>query len=247
MGMNGSDYGSGTPVAAVWRPDVGLAVAHVERVPKLIALPVAAQPDGTRIAIEGDEPIVLAPGELVTLPETFVMAHPGDHFRRWTPIGGSWPNAASPPRRSRSSATRRSGAPGDTSATSPPSRCTARCTRQGCGCEWAVLDDGWQKSVGDWVLDPHKFPHGDAGMKAFADRIKRSACARSCGSRRWRPIPARDLLRDHPDMLLLDADGAAQNVTWWNSFTLCPAYPPTVDYFKGVTSGASWATGASRA
>ena len=30
MGMNGSDYGGGTPVAVVWRPDVGLAVGHVD-------------------------------------------------------------------------------------------------------------------------------------------------------------------------------------------------------------------------
>src|SRR5690242_6898625 len=80
MGMNGSDYGGGTPVSVVWRPDVGLAVGHVEPVPKLIALPVASQPGGTRIALEGDQPIVLAPDESVTLPEAFVMVHSGDHF-----------------------------------------------------------------------------------------------------------------------------------------------------------------------
>src|SRR2546430_13405559 len=31
-------------------------------------------------------------------------------------------------------------------------------------------------------------------------------------------------------MLLLDKDGAVQNVSWWNSFYLCPAYTPTVDH-----------------
>lgn len=31
-------------------------------------------------------------------------------------------------------------------------------------------------------------------------------------------------------MLLLDANGAVQNVTWWNAFYLCPAYGPTRDY-----------------
>ena len=67
-------------MAAVWRPDAGLAVAHVERVPKLVALPVASQPGGTHIAMEGDAAILLAPGEFVTLPEAFVMAHSGDHF-----------------------------------------------------------------------------------------------------------------------------------------------------------------------
>ncbi len=34
------------------------------------------------------------------------------------------------------------------------------------------------------------------------------------------------------DMLILDRDGSAQNVSWWNAFTMCPAYPPTVDLFR---------------
>jgi alpha-galactosidase len=31
-------------------------------------------------------------------------------------------------------------------------------------------------------------------------------------------------------MLLLDKNGAAQNISWWNSFYLCPGYAPTVEY-----------------
>ena len=38
--MNASDYGGGTPVVDVWRRDFGLAVGHVETVPKLVALPL---------------------------------------------------------------------------------------------------------------------------------------------------------------------------------------------------------------
>ncbi|WP_325050928.1 alpha-amylase family protein [Micromonospora musae] len=34
-------------------------------------------------------------------------------------------------------------------------------------------------------------------------------------------------------MLLLDRDGNKQEVTWWDAYTLCPAYQPTVDYFVG--------------
>jgi alpha-galactosidase len=102
------------------------------------------------------------------------------------------------------------------------------------GFEWAVLDDGWQRAEGDWRLDPAKFPRGDADMKAFTTRIK----ADGMRPRLWlAPLavdPGTDLLRDHPDMLLLDQDGAAQNVSWWNAFTMCPAYQPTVDYFRGV-------------
>ena len=173
MGMNGSDYGGGTPVSVVWRPDVGLAVGHVETVPKLIALPVASQPGGTRIALEGDQPIVLAPGETVTLPETFIMAHPGDHF------------AALDAYR-RIMAERGLAAPPIPASSYEPIWCAWGYERnvtpaqvygtldkaKSVGCAWAVLDDGWQKSVGDWVADTHRFPGGDADVKAMADRIK---------------------------------------------------------------------------
>lgn len=236
MGMNGSDYGSGTPMAVVWRPDFGLAVAHVETVPKLVALPVASQPDGTQIAIEGDQPILLAPGESVTLPETFVMVHSGDHFvpldtyRRvmaerglkaspvpdssYAPIWCAW-------------GYERNFTPEQVYGTLDKAKSV--------GCEWAVLDDGWQKAVGDWVADTGKFPDGNAGMKTFASRIKQHGMRPKLWISPLSAAPASDLMREHSDMLLLDADGTAQNVTWWNSYTLCPAYQPTVDYFKEVT------------
>jgi len=42
--------------------------------------------------------------------------------------------------------------------------------------------------------------------------------------------PGSDLLHDHTDMLLLDKDGAPQNISWWNCFYLCPAYSDTMAY-----------------
>lgn len=233
MGMNGSDYGGGTPVAVVWRRDVGLAVGHIEKVPRLISLPVAAQPDGTRIGLSGDEATLLPPGAALTLPTAFLMAHTGDHFRpldayrrimaerglaaptipesSYGPIWCAW-------------GYERNFTPEQVYGTLPKAK--------ELGFEWAVLDDGWQTSEGDWKLDARKFPRGDADMKAFADRIK----ADGMRPRLWlAPLavdPGTDLLRDHPEMLILDRDGAAQNVSWWSAFTMCPAYPPTVDFFR---------------
>jgi hypothetical protein len=43
--------------------------------------------------------------------------------------------------------------------------------------------------------------------------------------------PESNLFKQRPDMLLLDRDGNKQDVTWWDAYTLCPAYQPTVDYF----------------
>ncbi|MBO9602796.1 MAG: alpha-galactosidase [Novosphingobium sp.] len=236
MGMNGSDYGGGTPVSVVWRPDVGLAVGHVEKVPKLIALPVSSQPDGTRIAIEGDQPILLLPGESTTLPETFVMVHSGDHF---APLDAY----------RRLMAERGLAAPPVPDSSYAPIWCAWGYERnftleqvygtlpkaKSIGCDWAVLDDGWQKAIGDWTADTGKFLEGNAGIKAFADRIKTYGMRPKLWISPLSAAPGSDLMREHRDMLLLDADGAAQNVSWWNSYTLCPAYQPTVEYFKAVT------------
>lgn len=236
MGMNGSDYGGGTPMSVVWRPDFGLAVGHVETTPKLVALPVESQPGGTHIAMEADEPIELAPGQSVTLPQTFLMVHSGDHF------------AALDAYR-RIMAERGLHAPAIPESSYAPIWCAWGYERnytpeqvygtldkaKAVGCEWAVLDDGWQKSVGDWVADTAKYPQGNAGLKEFADRIKSYGMRPKLWISPLSAAPASDLMRERRDMLLLDADGAAQNVTWWNSYMLCPAYQPTVDYFKTVT------------
>ena len=235
MGMNGSDYGGGTPVAVVWRPDAGLAVGHVETVPRLVSLPVAAQPGGTRIGIAGDEPVQLAPGESLTLPVSFVMVHSGDFFQ---PLDAY----------RRIMAERGLKAPAIPESSYAPIWCAWGYERnftteqvygtlpkaKALGFEWAVLDDGWQTNEGDWKVDKTKFPRGGADMKAFADRIK----ADGMRPRLWlAPLaadPGTDVLRDHPDMLLLDRNGAAQNVSWWGSFTMCPAYQPTIDHFRGI-------------
>ena len=234
MGMNGSDYGGGTPVAVVWRRDAGLAVGHVETVPKLVALPITATPKGTRLAMEGDAAVTLMPGETLTIPRTFLMAHEGDHFR---PLDAY----------RRIMAERGLAAPTIPDTSYEPIWCAWGYERnfttqeiydtlpkaKSLGLSWAVLDDGWQTSEGDWKVDRTKFPRGDADMRAFADKVK----AMGMRPRLWlAPLavdPGTDLLHDHVDMLLLGKDGAVQNVTWWNSFTMCPAYPPTVEFFKG--------------
>ena len=234
MGMNGSDYGGGTPVAVVWRPDAGLAVGHVEIVPRLVSLPVSYQPGGTRIGMASDEAMLLAPGQSLTLPMAFLMVHGGDHFapldayRRIMADRGL--SAPAPPQASYAPiwcawGYERNFTTAQILATLPKAKSV--------GLDWVVLDDGWQTSEGDWKVDRTKFPRGDADMKAFADKVK----AAGMKPRLWfSPLaldPGTDLMRDHPDMLLLDRNGAAQNVSWWNSFTMCPAHPPVVEYFKG--------------
>ena len=79
MGMNSTDYGGGTPVSDVWRRDAGLAVGHVEMVPKLVSLPVTmpdAQAAIVAVTYMKDQPLK-SKATLKTF-RTFVAVHPGD-------------------------------------------------------------------------------------------------------------------------------------------------------------------------
>ncbi len=235
LGMDASDYGGGTPVANVWRRDLGLAVGHVEPVAKLLDLPVSRTEGGAAIAVEGLRETVLAPGETLSTERTFLCLHTGDHYaplqRYRVFMAGEGVAAREAP-----------------AAAFAPVWCAwgyerEFTTRQvldtlpkvkELGFEWAVLDDGWQTNEGDWALDRRKFPRGDADMRAFAAAVK----AQGLRPRLWlAPLaadPGSDALHDHPDMLLLDRDGAFQTVSWWNALTQCPAYPPTVDYYVAL-------------
>jgi alpha-galactosidase len=231
MGMSASDYGGGTPIVDVWRRDCGVAIGHLELTPEPVCLPVSCSDTGANLAITSALERVLQPGEKFNTHETFVATHSGDYFtvldsyRRI--MGERGFESPHPPK-----------------AAYEPIWCAwgyeRDCTVQliedtlpkvhELGLRWAVIDDGWQSNVGDWKANPQKYPRGDADMELLVRNIR----AQDLRPRLWfAPLaaaPASDLLHDHTDMLLLDKEGAVQNISWWNSFYLCPAYEKTVAY-----------------
>lgn len=232
LAMDASDYGGGTPVANIWRRDVGLAVGHVETVPRLLDLPVRKLGSGASIAVESNQPLSLAPGQALTTDHCFVCVHQGDffapldHYRRYMrELGIAGPR---PPQSAFAPIWCAWGY--DRDFTTEQIVATLPKARE-LGFEWAVLDDGWQTNEGDWKLDPRKFPRGDEDMRAFVRAVK----AQGLRPRLWlAPLacdPGSDVLHDHPDMLLLDQEGSVQKVSWWNAFTQCPAYQPTIDFY----------------
>lgn len=237
MGMNSSDYGSGTPISDVWRKDVGLAVGHIELTPKLVSLPVDYQDKevGVDIAVDYERVIRLKTNESFDTFTTFVNVHKKDYYQTlvtyrevmalkglkapdfpdssYEPIWCAW-------------GYERGFNVDEIIATLPKAK--------ELGLEWAVLDDGWQTAEGDWYLNPEKFPNGDADMKKFVKDINDAGLKAKLW---WAPLaadPGTDLLHEHSDMLLLDENGAVVDVTWWNSFYLCPAYEKTIEHSKAL-------------
>ncbi|MFO1468870.1 MAG: alpha-galactosidase [Steroidobacteraceae bacterium] len=235
MGMNASDYGGGVPIVDVWRRDVGLAVGHLELRPQLVSLPLTGGRESARLCITGELQRPLAAGEGFDTPECFIAAHTGDHFATLDAYR-------------RIMAERGLAPPSPPDAAYEPIWCAwgyeRECTTQlivdtlpkvkDLGLRWAVIDDGWQSNVGDWNLDPRKYPGGEQDMRGLVQQIR----AASLKPRLWvAPLaaaPGSDLLHDHADMLLLDKDGAPQLVSWWNSFYLCPAYDRTVTFTQDL-------------
>ncbi|HYX74394.1 MAG TPA: glycoside hydrolase family 36 protein [Steroidobacteraceae bacterium] len=231
MGMTASDYGGGTPIVDVWRRDCGIALGHLERVPRLLSLPVKRVGEAVNVAIAGTLERSLPPGARFETPETFLATHTGDYFatldayrRIMAERGLLAPHAPDSAYESIWCAWgyERECTPQLIEGTLPKVR--------ELGLRWAVIDDGWQSNVGDWEPHPGKFPHGAGELRKLVRDIR----AQQLKPRLWfAPLataPGSNLLHDHTDMLLLDKEGAPQNISWWNCFYLCPAYAPTVAY-----------------
>lgn len=237
LGMNADDYGGGTPVVDVWRPDVGLAVGHDELTPQLVSEPVAMPAgDAATLAIEAKQNIALQPGGAFQTPETFIAVHQGDYFevlrdyRRmmidrgvqfeapaagaFEPIWCAWGFG-------------RNFQPEQIEKALPEAK------KLGFG--WVTMDDGWQTSEGDWQPNPKKFPRGDADVRALVDKIHAAGMKAQLW---WAPLsvsPRSDLIRAHADWLLLDSSGQRRRISWWNAFYLCPAHPDVVAYHRKLT------------
>ncbi len=234
LGMNASDYGGGTPIVDVWRKDVGIGIGHVEPRPRLISLPVS-MPNArqARISVQYRHDQFLEPGESFRTFRTFVTVHDGDYFQtlltyRRFMLKQGFQMAKAP-----------EGAFGAIWCAwgygrdfKPQQVYDTLPTVKRMGFTWVTLDDGWQNNYGDWQLDPKKFPHGDADIKAMVNRIHQEGFKAQLW---WSPlsaVPESKLLTDEPDLALENKDGSRRKISWWNSYYLCPANSRVVEYHK---------------
>jgi alpha-galactosidase len=234
LGMNASDYGGGTPIVDVWRRDVGMGVGLVEPGPRLISLPVSMpSAQQARMSVQYRHNRSLQPGESFHTFRTFVTVHDGDYFqtlltyRRYMSKLGF--HMASAPEDAFGAIWCAWGYGRDFK---PQQVYDTLPTVKRMGFKWVTLDDGWQNNYGDWQLDPKKFPHGDADIKAMVDRIHQEGFKAQLW---WSPlsaVPDSKLLTNEPELALKNRDGSRRKISWWNSYYLCPALPRVAEYHK---------------
>ena len=233
--MNAPDYGGGTPVVDVWcpegaghrsgasgnGPETGLLTRH------------RTTADHATVAVEFKHDQVLKPGASLKTFRTFAAVHQGDYFQtlrdyRSVMIAQGIHFDASP----ESAFGPIWCAWGYGRKIQPSQIYGALPIVKKLGFTWVTLDDGWQTAQGDWFLQPQKFPRGDADMRALVDKIHAEGFKAQLW---WAPLaadPGTELIKNHPEMLLLNADGSKQTISYWNSWYLCPADPAVIAYHK---------------
>lgn len=237
MGMNQSDYGGGIPVTDIWRRDGGLAVGHLELVPKEVSLPVDYDKysDYAQIGVEFHykDPVVLMPGDTLNTFQTFVSVHTGDYFsalqmysevmqKKGISFAEAEPDAFE---------SIWCGWGYERKFTAENIIQTLPKVKE-LGIKWVVIDDGYQIAEGDWRVDTERFPGGTKNMKKMVDAIHGMGLKAKLW---WSPLaadPGSKVLIDNPNILLINKDGAPQFITWWNSYYLSPAAEETFTYTR---------------
>jgi alpha-galactosidase len=239
LGMNDPDYGGGIPVLDLWRKDGGIAIGHTSLQPEAVSLPVNMLKDKSfaQIGINYELPVAdtLHPGDTLKTLSTFVTVHHGDYFgtlkdyslfmqKKGIVLPPSEPLAFEP--MWCAWGYMRGFTVDEVIGTLPKVK--------ELGFTWVTVDDGYQQAEGDWQPNPKKFPAGDADMKKLVDAIHNAGFKAQLW---WAPLavdPGTKLLAQHPDLILKNADGNPQVISWWDSYYMSPAYQPVLDHTKAM-------------
>jgi alpha-galactosidase len=239
MGMNNSDYGGGIPVISLWRKDAGIAIGHVEPGPRMVSLPVEKDKydNMAEISIEYEYPEVQSfnKGDTLRTFTTFVSVQTGDCFKTLKAYSEFMQTS------------------GMNMAPVEPEAYEAVWCAWGyerrftvdeilgtlpkvkeLGLKWVDIDDGYQQSEGDWEADLSKFPNGNADIRRLVDKIHAMGLKAKLW---WAPLavdPGSNLLRQNPDILLLNKDNVPQVISYWNAYYMSPVYEKTINHTKSV-------------
>jgi alpha-galactosidase len=247
MHKDENQTGGGIPVVAFWTGAVGEAIGHAETVPLRLSLPVNTQPD-KRVSAEIvlDTDTRLQPGQVYTTPLTFVSIFHGDFYEPLSlyskMLQGSGVSLAHP-------------TDADYQANwcgwgyemnfTPKQMLGTIPKLKELGLTWATLDAGWFKARGDWEPRADTFPddslqkvvkaYHDAGIHITLWWIPLVAeDGHGKDILNHRPYQLSNVVKEHPDWLILDKDGKPARATA-DLGALCPAVREVQQYYKHLT------------
>ena len=253
QGMNAEDYGGGMPFVDLWSRQQGVAIASLSLTPELISLPVTVQKnESVSLAFLSEEAFVLKPQEKKNLIPFALIFHRGDFYNALLVYSSLLQTEGMPfPSSPKAAFASEWCAWGYQRNFTQEQILSALPKVKELGLGWVTLDDGWQNANGDWNVDLKKFPGGEKEFAALIDSIH----SYGLKVRLWfTPFDAHDaaynkkffseranefgmnlrsrVADEHPDWFLQTATGSRSQVSWWNSFLLCPAVPEVQKYYK---------------
>ena len=80
-----------------------------------------------------------------------------------------------------------------------------------CPCDYVMIDDGYQRAVGDWLETNAKFPHG---MRWLAERIRADGFEAGIWLAPFIARPESRVFQDHPDWFVRTVNGDRQPALW---------------------------------
>ena len=237
--------GGGIPVVAFWTRTMGEAIGHIETLPLVISIPGEYHqgwPRGCGSKFSGQRRAEA--GRSVFHPRTFVAVYKGDYYE---PLS-MWSNAvereglARPTNNDENYAVSWCGWGYESDVTPAQMLATIPKLKE-LGIHWATLDDRWFNDYGDWQPRADTFG-GDSIRKMVSDFHAQNIKVQLW----WLPLAVEDgkysygghkyvvsdVVKQHPDWLILDKSGKAARMTR-NLATLCPAVPEVQAYYKQLT------------
>jgi len=243
--------GGGLPLVDLWTNEMGMAVAHIEPVPKLVYLPVEAQADKkVAVSVRNDVNVVLPPKESYTTIKTVVITHSLDYFdalstyskmmrdqslemkepseEAYEPIWCGWGYGTD-------------FTMSDILNTLPKLK--------DFGIHWVVIDYRWFDHHGDWKPRRDTFPGGEQQFKEFVETLHKEGFMVKIwwglpnadppfelpeAERGWTYSGTSEITKKHPEWLIMDKDHKYPLDNWGKVF-LCPSLLEVQDYFRNLT------------
>jgi len=220
--------GGGIPVVAFWTGSVGEAIGHAEAVPLRLSLPVHTLADGrVNAAVVLDPDTHLQPGQVYATPLTFLLIFHGDFFEplslyskmlQLRGVSLAHPTNADYEANWCGWGYEMDFTPKQMLGTIPKLK--------ELGLRWATLDAGWFKARGDWEPRTDTFPDDSLQkvVKAYHDAGIRITLwwipivvedGHGKDILNHRPYQLSNVVKDHPDWLILDKDGKPQPSQVW--------------------------------
>ncbi len=233
--QNDSEIISGVPLVDIWAPEMGFAIASIEKRARILKMPVKVDENGyVNIGLEEEPEIELKPGESYSALKTAIIVHSLDYYdalQRWSNIMVDQ---------------------GMTFKTCPefgydPFWCNWGYRKdwnlnhgldrldefKALGIKAVTIDDGWFDTYGDWFVSPGRFPRGDQQLTEWVDQLHAQGLKAVFW---WVPgIGGPETIKAHPEWTILDKNGEMPSVHWKDSYMLCPTLPEVIEHHRALT------------